>query len=129
MIVEKLMMPYVLASHHVTIHFAMLLSLITQIIIDTNQQKQEKADWLFPNENEEVSQCYCLFLIIHPVVIFIELVSKWLKFSSEINIKNGKVFSGKFLYFIKYLDLIKVTLVFSASCYAQTVVTKNLENN
>ncbi len=41
--------------------------------------------------------------------------------------KNGKVFSGKYLYLIKYLDLIKVSLVFSASSYGQAVVIKKLE--
>ena len=124
MIVEKLIMPYVLASHHVTIHIAMLLTLITQIIIDKNLQEPQNNSWLFPTETKDVSDCYLYFLIIHSFIIFIEFISQWLKFSQENHQKNGKNLTGDYINVMKFLDLFKVSLVFWATCYGQAIVTK-----
>ena len=78
MIVEKLMMPYLLSSHHSMVHATLLISQIFIIIfIDPDNPCQSLADSLEKSKCEGVNNAYYAMMIVHAISLIFDFTIVW----------------------------------------------------
>jgi hypothetical protein len=118
MIIEKLQMPYILASQHSIVHYS---SLITCLLVEWFYEEADvNYNWNFETPR---SKATIIMIITHILCIIMNGLIRFLKMHYfETNFATTSLYLSQILY------LFKALLYFSAIVYAQCIVFDNFES-
>ncbi len=123
MIVEKLMMPYYLVSHHTIVHATLLILYLSVLLIDSDNDCENSPEDK-KKSCEVLNRTYYYMIGMHAGCFFLHSLIKYSEIRPFINMMENNMydFSKKIYqsaFFPKFLLTVKIFLYFGSITIAQ----------